>query len=227
MAIDIEKLKADLERRVNDCLALALEGGVEEALGVFEKKPYLIHAFQKSHHKVNRNANYDFDEAYVHSLTNTQLSNLIKLHTSYETRFYFRGSVSAIPYLIKLLGDRNYENYEELVNWTIGIANSKNPYIPFGTMRYAECKSLKEYEYMLAEGDKRLTRGEDDAEFRHRVRLELQKIKDAKNIWGAIRRKDIAAIKVMIDRGLDLNAINEDGACVREALEKISDSLIT
>jgi hypothetical protein len=220
-----EKLKADLERRVNDCLALALEGGVEEALGVFEKKPYLIHAFKKLHHKVNRNATYDFDEAYVHSLTNTQLSNLIKFYTNYETRFYFRGSVSAIPYLIKLLGERNYENYEELFDWTIEIANSKNPYIPFGTIRYSECKSLKEYKYMLAHGDKRLTRGEDNAEFRHRVKVEQQKIKDVKNIWGAIRRKDIAAIKVMVDRGLDLNATNEDGISVQQALLKQEISL--
>jgi hypothetical protein len=220
MAIDIKKIKADLEQKVAECLALAFDGKVDEALEVFEKKPYLINAFKKLHHKVNRNATYDFDEAYVHSLTNTQLSNLIKFYTNYETRFYFRGSVSAIPYLINLLGERNYENYEELFDWTIEIANSKNPYIPFGTIRYSECKSLKEYEYMLAERGKWVTRGEEDAEFRHKVRLELQKIKDAKNIWGAIRRKDIAAIKVMIDRGLDFNASNDDGLTIQQALAK-------
>lgn len=213
-----EKLKADLERRVNDCLVLALEGSVEEALGIVEKKAFLIQAFKKSHHKVNINATYDFDEAYVHSLTNTQLSNLIKFYTNFETRFYFRGSVSAIPYLIELLSERNYENYEELVDWTIEIAKSKNPYIPFGTMRYADCKSLKEYEYMVAERGKWVTRGEEDADFRHRVKVEQQKIKDAKNIWGAVRRKDIAAIKVMIDRGLDINLVNENGITIRQEL---------
>lgn len=61
---------------------------------------------------------------------------------------------------------------------------------------------------------------EGDDEFRSRVRLDMQRTEDAKNIWNAIRRKDMAAIKVMIDRGLDLTAVNDDGLTVQQALAK-------
>ena len=38
------------------------------------------------------------------------------------------------------------------------------------------------------------------------------------NIWGAIKRKDLPAIKYMIAKGIDLEQLNSDGVSIKEAL---------
>lgn len=41
------------------------------------------------------------------------------------------------------------------------------------------------------------------------------------NIWGAIKRKDLPAIKYLLARGIDLEQTNSDGISIKEALAEI------
>lgn len=52
-----------------------------------------------------------------------------------------------------------------------------------------------------------------------------RKLKDKaraqKNIWGAVKRKDIAAIKAMMDKGINLNQVNDKGILLIEQIKRI------
>ena len=53
-------------------------------------------------------------------------------------------------------------------------------------------------------------------------RLDFMKISAQKNIWGAIKRKDIKAVKALIDKGINLNEKNEDGKSVKDFLIELN-----
>jgi len=195
-----------------------LSGDVEGIVGKIEKNILLKILFRKFHNKVNVNANYQFDKKYVDSLDNEQLINLIKFSTLFEKKFYFMGSVTAVPYMLGLLKERQYGNLEEVIDTVLKLNDGSNSYLPFGSWRYGSSKSYEEYEAVLAAVAEKRANGSEEDKQRHSLKLEQQKIKDAKNIWSAIRRKDKAAIRVMIDRGLNLNAANEEGLTVQQAL---------
>lgn len=207
------------EEMISRELNAILCGDIERAIDRADKSIIVRINFKKLHSDIYAQAYSTCDDSDLLSLTNQQLANLIEFFTLFEKKFYFRGSASLVPQLIIKFKQQCLDGYEELVNHIIKLNDGANPYIPFGGLRSGECKSLKDYEEMLL-ADARRLRSDGGAEFRHSVRLELQKIKDAKNIWGAIRRKDVAAIKVMLDRGLDLSAINKDGITVQQALAK-------
>ncbi len=138
------------EEMISKELKAILSGYIERAIDRVAKYATTKSLFVKIHHKINSNATYDFDSDFVNSLSNEQLSNLIKFFTLFETNYYNRYSVTAIPTLLEILSGRNYEGYETLVNWAIKTANSKNPYIPFGALKYAACKSLSEYKSLVS-----------------------------------------------------------------------------
>ena len=143
-------MNVEFEKSVIKALTLVFNGEIESVIKQLSEKAYLVEVLKKHHSKVNINATFEFDENYVKSLSNTQLSNLIKLYTLFETSFYNRHSATAIPYLLDLLSMRNFEGYEELVNWAIKTANSENPYIPFGKLKYVSCKNLNEHKGLTA-----------------------------------------------------------------------------
>lgn len=214
-----------IDKILADNLTALLSGNIEATIINAEKSIAVKNVFIAFHKKIYAEAYTTSNHPYLLSLTNLQLVNLIKFITIFEKRLFFRGSVSLVPQLISKSKERDLDGYEELINTVIGINDGANPYVPFGFIRYKNCKSLKDYEAKLLEDEVRKGNGEEDAEFRHKVRLELQKIKDAKNIWNAIRRKDISAIKEMANRGLDFNAANEDGLTIQQALAKQEISL--
>jgi len=53
-----------------------------------------------------------------------------------------------------------------------------------------------------------------------------KKLKDKaraqRNIWGAVKRKDIPAIKSMMGKGVNLNQVNDKGILLIEQIKKIS-----
>lgn len=53
------------------------------------------------------------------------------------------------------------------------------------------------------------------------ARVEKQRINDEKNIWNALRRNDFKAIKVFLDRGLNLQLINSEGLTVNSILKEM------
>ena len=53
-------------------------------------------------------------------------------------------------------------------------------------------------------------------------RLDLIKIEAQKNIWHAIKRKDIKAIKALIDKGINQNEKNEDGKSIKDLLVELN-----
>lgn len=123
------------EGMISKELKAILSGDIEQTINRVAKYAWLKGVFVKIHHKINFNATYDFDSDFVNSLSNEQLSNLIKFFTLFETNYYNRHSVTAIPSLLKILSGRNYDGYEALVNWALEIGNKENPYIPFGTFK--------------------------------------------------------------------------------------------
>jgi hypothetical protein len=91
---------------------------------------------------VNNNANQDYDEKYVNNLRDDELDKLIRILILYE-KHEFQGSVTAVPNLLKILYQRNSNNFEELFNWV--ISHNKNEYIPMGNLKGQNIKTFEEY----------------------------------------------------------------------------------
>lgn len=123
------------EKMIDKELNAIFSGEIERTLSRVGKYAWLKMIFVKIHNKINLNATFEYDNNFVNSLSNEQLSNLIKFFTLFETNFYNRHSVTAIPHLLNVLNKRKFEDYEELVNWALEVANKENPYIPFGTIK--------------------------------------------------------------------------------------------
>jgi hypothetical protein len=94
---------------------------------------------------VNVNIDRDTARNFLDSLENNELEKLVRVYTLYDRFVRFRGSVTAVPYLLRILAEREFESIEKLVNWAIIVNSNKNHYLPFGEMRYSGCKSYAEY----------------------------------------------------------------------------------
>ena len=101
---------------------------------------------------VNVNIDRDTAKNFLDSLENNELEKLVRVYTLYDRFVRFRGSVSAVPYLLRILAERKFESLEKLVNWAIRLNDNKNHYLPFGEIRYSNCNSYAEYIWSLNGG---------------------------------------------------------------------------
>lgn len=175
---------------------------------------------------LNVNINSTTAENTISNLREIEIELLIKIYTIYDREVSSKGSVTAIPKLVDVLIARVGESAGEVIDWAIGYNSEKNPYIPFGAMRYAACKSFEQY--------RRVKEAEKEKEVRHRQKEEKAKIeklgrlraKAEKEIWNAIRRKDAKAIESFRQLGIDLGIKNNEGATAEELIERINEDFI-
>ena len=96
---------------------------------------------------VNHNANQHYDEHFVNTLTDSELDKLIRILVIYE-KYHFQGSATAVPNLLRILFQREYKEFESLFDWV--IQNNQNEYIPMGTFKGQNIKTLEEYALNIA-----------------------------------------------------------------------------
>lgn len=90
---------------------------------------------------INNNTR-DYDEQFLVTLTDSELDKLIRILVIYE-KYHFQGSATAVPNLLRILFQREYKEFQSLFNWV--IQNNQNEYIPMGTFKGQNIKTLEEY----------------------------------------------------------------------------------
>lgn len=170
--------------------------------------------------KLNSNSTrYEHD--YVLGLQVGQIEKVVKCLTLADRHVQSWGSVSAVPGLLEILRKRDYKRYTELLEWVFVINDGNNPWLATGLSRYGNCRSLAEYKAQIVTDHDKKQAGEADALQRKHDKQERVRIKAYKDIWNAIRRRDSAAIEALLDRGVSLDFMNDDGVTVRQKLAEI------
>lgn len=165
----------------------------------------------------NKNCNF-YSSSYIANLSDAELVRLVKVFTLIDKEYWPQGSVTAIPTLLNVLKERSETRFIQLVNWVIAVNDGHNPWLPFDNRSYANCKSYFEYKKLEAERKIAAAEGELDAELRRLQKLERLRVKANRNIWNAVRRRDTAAIKTLVAKGVDLDLKNTDGVTIADIL---------
>ncbi len=140
---------------------------------------------------------------------------LIKCLTIVESIYdnWRAGSVSPVIWLFRYLSSREPELSKDVANWV--LANTHNPYIPFGSHNYG-ARSMIELS-LLEELSLERKRERLEAELERKKSARERKAKEAtRNLFGAIRRNDIQAVKGLLAKGADINAKDSEGVGILE-----------
>ena len=135
-------------------------------------------------------------------------------------RGIFFGSAPAVPTLVAELKKRNYQRYEEVLDWIFRTRMS--PWLPFGNQFGGEARTLLEYRQLEEERRIRLERRGLDEQL---VKVERQRSGCAKathDLQNAIRRKDLKAFPRLVDRGADILARHSDGKTLIEKMNEVA-----
>jgi predicted GIY-YIG superfamily endonuclease len=169
-----------------------------------------------------------FDKKFTENLSDADLEKIIKTLTFMDQRDC-RGSVTGIPYLIYLLKSRSDpyaqfidssykywdwgDKFNETEAWVLQHNTHKNPYLPSqSSPEELTAKRLyKEQRAILEEAD--VKRQTEDK----KKRIE----KASKDIWKAIQRKDLKAIRGLIEKGADINQFNDSGTALSELIQNL------
>ena len=125
-------------------LGLLLKRDFSMGLGVYIIDRKFIFTAMSAEPLVNVNMGGDISKKAIANLHDGEIDKLVRIFTLFDRYILCRGSVAAVPYLIKLLFEREFVYIESLVNWVIGINESKNHYLPFGEIRFYK-KSYTDY----------------------------------------------------------------------------------
>jgi len=148
------------------------------------------------------------------------LIGLIKVLTVLERDFpeFKAGSVSPVIWLYRFLRQNHPCEYTELEEWILG--HTDNNYLPWGHSNHG-AKSLDEYRQLVQYvADRRnAIRGQDEA--RQTDARQRKSEKATRDLFGALRRKDIPAIMALRRKGADVTAVSQGG---KSALDVARDS---
>jgi len=170
--------------------------------------------------KVNRNSS-NFNKEYLDSLRDEEIVALIRVLTKLDGELskLTLGSVSSVPYLIETLQERNYNEYESVVDWV--FKNKTNDYLPFGSLYLSHSKSLKDYRLNIEEDRLKKEQIKLEAEIR---RIEKQKDyypKATQDLRNAIRRKDWMAFDALVRKGAEIYTLDDDGKTLAEKMSDV------
>jgi hypothetical protein len=170
--------------------------------------------------KVNRNSS-NFNKEYIDSLRDEEIVALIRVLTKLDGELskLTLGSVSSVPYLIETLQERNYNEYESVVDWV--FKNKTNDYLPFGSLYLSHSKSLKDYRLNIEEDRLKKEQIKLEAEIR---RVEKQKEyypKATQDLRNAIRRKDWMAFDALVRKGAEIYTLDDDGKTLAEKMSDV------
>lgn len=170
--------------------------------------------------KVSRNA--QLDEHFLQTMSDAEVAALARFLTLIDgvPHGIFFGSVPAVPTLVAELKKRNYQRYEEVLDWIFRAR--KSPWLPFGNRFGDVARTLLEYRQLEEERRIRLERRVLDKQL---VKVERQRSGCAKathDLQNAIRRKDLKAFPRLVDRGADILARHGDGKTLIEKMNEVA-----
>ena len=148
-------------------------------------------------------------------LSTEELIALIKCLTIAESVYdnWMAGSVSPVIWLFRHLSSREPEVSNDVADWV--LANTHNPYIPFGSDNFGARSTieLSIFRQLSKEG----ARERREAELARKKEAQERKAKAAThNLFGAIKRNDIQAVKWLLVKGADKNAKDSEGVSILE-----------
>lgn len=151
----------------------------------------------------------DWTEA-VGEFPPAELAALIRLLTVAEAEIpgWSAGSVSPVIWLFRVYAQRAGAEEESLADWV--LRHTSNDYLPYGSSNYG-ARSLEE---LRTRRDTAATRSSERAaiESERQDQGRTRRSVDAtRNIFGAIRRGDAAAVQALLGHGADLRARDADG----------------
>lgn len=175
--------------------------------------------------KVSRNAR--LDEHFLQTMSDAEVAALARFLTLIDgvPHGIFFGSAPAVPTLVAELKKRNYQRYEEVLDWIFRTRMS--PWLPFGNQFGGEARTLLEYRQLEEDQRIRLERRGLDEQL---VKVERQRSGCAKathDLKNAIRRKDLKAFPRLVDRGADILARHGDGKTLIEKMNEVAKVLCT
>jgi len=168
------------------------------------------------------------------SLSDGELEALIRALTVAERDIpgFGAGSVSSIIWAFHCLEQRKQCRPDVLADWV--LANTTNPYVPFGHYNTSGARSVAEWDaYVQLRAERRVACIRQEKE-RKTMAAAGKAEKATKNIFPAIRRKDTKAVEALVLHGARLDAPNAKGvtalayaqslghAPILELLQKIS-----
>jgi hypothetical protein len=175
----------------------------------------------------------DNKEGFLSRFSKDEMVNIVKASTLLEmadnNTFGF-GSVHPAILIIWLIRQDFPEECDALDEWVIN--NSKNEYLPWGFQR----GRLKSWSEVKQRDEERARKAAIQEKTDALARIEKRRVKEAKagvevikaqrNIFNAIRRKDLKAIEAMIAKGADLDKPNDEGKTPRAYAMELGDEKV-
>jgi hypothetical protein len=159
------------------------------------------------------------------NLNEEELVSLIKCLTIIECNYdgWMAGSVSPVIWLFRKLSSFEPVFLHDVADWV--LANTKNGYLPFGTMNLG-AKSIVEFTQLKKlSSERRKTRHETEVK-----RQDLARARKAQKatlaLFGAVKRSDIKAVKALIAKGADITAKDSENISVTEYAQMKGNKII-
>jgi hypothetical protein len=159
----------------------------------------------------------------INSLAVEDIIALIKSLTIGEQVFprWSAGSVSPVIRLFWRLCDLDFQRAGIIAGWV--VANTKNPYAPFGSMFNGGAKSIAEFRRYKAESYRRAQENIEAEEERQRFakedKKECEAEKATQNLFNAVRRKDENAVEALLSKGAKVEGAVKEGMSVLDLAE--------
>ena len=150
-------------------------------------------------------------------LSQNNLMALIKSLTMAESLLegWQGGSVSAVIWLFNKYAPLSPVDRDDLADWI--LRHTENYYVPFSNYG---AKTLNEYYKLRSEHLNAKRETQIKEELRHQDAVKRYTIKATEDIFPAIARGDVKAVKALIQKGADLDACNSEGLTPTQWAEK-------
>ena len=106
------------------------------------------------------------------------------------------------------------------------LENTEATYLPWGFHWSRHFKSWAEVQQRDAKRARKALIQEKNDALARKVKVNVEVIKAQRNIFNAIRRKDLKAIEAMIAKGVDLDKPNDEGKSPRAYAEELGDEKV-
>jgi hypothetical protein len=159
----------------------------------------------------------------IDSLAAEDIVALIKSLTIGEMVFprWSAGSVSPVIRLFWRLYDLDPQQADVIAAWV--VANTKNPYAPFGSMFNGGATTVAEFRRYKAESYRRAQENAEAEEERQRIAKENKRAREAEkatqNLFNAVRRKDEKAVEALLSKGAKIESATKEGMSVLDLAE--------
>jgi hypothetical protein len=188
----------------------------------FAKLPLLFSVAEQSRHPRLADSHESW-LAIIPSLGVEDLVALIKSLTIGEHMFPYwsAGSVSPVIRLFWRLYDLDPNRADFIAGWV--AANTKNPYLPFGSMFNGGAITVAEYRRYKAESYRRAQENVEAEEERQHIAKESKRAHEAEkatqNLFNAVRRSDEKAVEALLNKGANIKGTGNEGTTVLDLAE--------